>query len=116
MLGLVDRSDEVVIGMTERVVKARIVHRRGDAAYAKSISEVPWQPNPVEAADVEPLCMAQARIVSGVARGGEARLVGSRTTVCGSCCEQRKRSTCGEQREERQIQHGREAEWRCTVD
>ena len=37
MLGLVDRSDEVVIGTTERVVKARTVHRlsagqRGDAA------------------------------------------------------------------------------------
>ena len=27
MLGLVDRSDEVVIGTTERVVKARTVHR-----------------------------------------------------------------------------------------
>ena len=40
MLGLVDRSDEVVIGTTGRVVKARSVHRmlvgqRGDAAYAK---------------------------------------------------------------------------------
>ena len=37
MLGLVDRSDEVVIGTNERVVKARTVHRmpvgqRGDAA------------------------------------------------------------------------------------
>ena len=42
MLGLVDRSDEVVIGTTEQVVKARTVHRmpvgqRGDAAYAKSM-------------------------------------------------------------------------------
>ena len=41
MLGLVDRSDEVVIGTTERVVKARTVHRmpvgqRGDAAYARA--------------------------------------------------------------------------------
>ena len=27
MVGLVDRSDEVAIGTTERVVKARIVHR-----------------------------------------------------------------------------------------
>ena len=41
MLGLVDRSDEVIIGTTERVVKARTVCRmlvgqRGDAAYAKS--------------------------------------------------------------------------------
>ena len=69
MLGLVDRSDEVVIGTTERVVKARTVHRmpvgqRGDAAYAKSIRGVPWQPNPAEAAEGEPLGMAQARIVS----------------------------------------------------
>ena len=51
MLGLVDRSDEVVIGTIERVVKTRTVHRmlvvqRGDAAYAKSIRGVPWQPNP----------------------------------------------------------------------
>ena len=51
MLGLVDRSDEVVVGTTERVVKARTVHRmlagqRGDATYAKSIRGVLWQPNP----------------------------------------------------------------------
>ena len=44
MLGLMDRSDEVVIGATERVVKARIFHRmlalqRGDAAYAMSESK-----------------------------------------------------------------------------
>ena len=50
MLGLVDRSDEVVIGTTERVVKARTAHRmpvgqRDDAAYAKSMRGVPWQPN-----------------------------------------------------------------------
>ena len=37
MLGLEDRSDEVVVGTRERVVKARTVHRRpagqrGDAA------------------------------------------------------------------------------------
>ena len=37
---------------------------RGDAAYAKSIRGVPWQPNPAEAAEGEPLGMAQARIVS----------------------------------------------------
>ena len=69
MLGLVDRSDEVVIGTAERVVKARTVHRmpagqRGDAAYAKCIRGVPWQPNPAEAAEGEPLGMIQARIVS----------------------------------------------------
>ena len=64
MLGLVDKSDEVVVGTTERVVKARTVHRmleeqRGDAAYAKSIRGVPWKPNPAEAAEGEPLGMAR---------------------------------------------------------
>ena len=53
MLGLVDRSDEVVIGTTERMVKARMAHRmpvgqRGDAADAKSIRGVPLQPNRAE--------------------------------------------------------------------
>ena len=69
MLGLVDRSDDVVIGTTERVVKARTVHcmpvgQRGDAACSKSIRGMPWQPNPAEAAEGEPLGMAMARIVS----------------------------------------------------
>ena len=58
MLSLVDRADEVVIGTTARVVKARTVHRmpaghRGEA-----------QPNPAEAAEGEPLGVAQTRIVS----------------------------------------------------
>ena len=56
----------VVIGTTARVVKDRTVHRmpvrqRGDAAYAKSIRGVPWQPSPAEG---ELLGMAQSRIVS----------------------------------------------------
>ena len=47
------------VGTTERVVKARIVHRmlggqRGDARYAKSIRGTQWQPNPAEAAEGEP--------------------------------------------------------------
>ena len=63
------RSDEVVIGTTEREVKARTVHRklagqRGDARCAKSLRGVPWQPSPAEAAEGEPLGGAQARIVS----------------------------------------------------
>ena len=67
MLGLVDRSDEVVFGTPERVVKARTVYRmpagqRGDARYAKSIRGVPRQPNPAEAPEGEPVSMA--RIVS----------------------------------------------------
>ena len=67
MLGLADRSDEVVTGTPERVVKARAAHRmpagqRSDARYAKSIRGVPWQPNPAEVAEGEPLGMA--RIVS----------------------------------------------------
>ena len=61
MLGLVNRSDEVA-GTTERVVKARLVHRiparqRGDAAHAKSIRGVPWQPNPAEVVEGEPLSL-----------------------------------------------------------
>ena len=69
MLGLVDRSDEDVIGTTERVVKARTFHRmpagqRGDAAYAKSIRGAPWQPNPADVAEGEPLDVARPRIVS----------------------------------------------------
>ena len=72
MLGLVDRADEIVIGTTERVVKARAVHcmlagQRGDAAYAKSIGCILWQPNPAEGAEGEPWCLAQTRIVSMVA-------------------------------------------------
>ena len=69
MLGLVDLSDEVVIGTTERVVKVRAVHRmlagqRGDAACSKSIRGVPWQANLAEVAEGEPLGMTQTRIVS----------------------------------------------------
>ena len=36
--------------------------QRGDARYAKSIRGVPWQPNPAEAAEGEPVSMA--RIIS----------------------------------------------------
>ena len=32
--------------------------QRGDARYAKSIGGVPWQPNPAEVAEGEPLGMA----------------------------------------------------------
>ena len=45
-LGLVDRSDKVLVGTTEGVVKVRVVNRMpagqgGDAACAKSIRGVP---------------------------------------------------------------------------
>ena len=36
--------------------------QRGDARYAKSVRCVPWQPNPAEAAEDEPVGMA--RIIS----------------------------------------------------
>ena len=54
MLNLVDRSDEVV-PMTERVVKARIVHRvpkeqRDGARDTKSVKGVPWQQTSAETA------------------------------------------------------------------
>ena len=60
MMGFVDISNGFVIGAAERVVKARTVHRvpagqRGDAAYAKSIRCVPWQPNPDEVAESVPV-------------------------------------------------------------
>ena len=69
MLGLVGRSDKVVTGLTARVATVRAVHRmpaaqRGDAAYAKGIRCAPWQTNPVEEAEGEPLGVAQTRIVS----------------------------------------------------
>ena len=56
MLDLEDRSDEVVIGTTEQVVKARTVHlkiagQRGGVAYAKSVNGVPWHTNPAEVAE-----------------------------------------------------------------
>ena len=64
MLGLMDSSDEVVIGTPERAVEARTVHRMpaeqpGDARYAKIIRGVPWQPNPAEAAESELVSMAR---------------------------------------------------------
>ena len=60
MLGLVDRSDEIIVGTKERTVKARTVHRmpsgqRGDAQFVKSIKGVPWQPNPRDASQEDPL-------------------------------------------------------------
>ena len=64
MLGLVDKSDEVVTGTSERVVNARTVYRmlagqRGDATYGKSIRGVPWQPNPGMVAEGELLEMSK---------------------------------------------------------
>ena len=78
MVGLVDRSDEVVIGTTERVVKGGTVRRmpagqRGDAVYVKSIRGVPWQPNPAEVAEGEPLGVAQTRIVRVPLAAGRAQ-------------------------------------------
>ena len=61
----VDRSDEIVIGTTERVVEARTVHRmpagqQGDARCAKSTSGA--MATAAEAAEGEPLGMAMARM------------------------------------------------------
>ena len=67
MLGLVDRSDEIVLGTPKRAVKARTVHRMPAGSgvmpdMRKNIRGVPWQPNSAEAAEGEPVSMA--RIVS----------------------------------------------------
>ena len=66
MFGLAGRSDEVVVGTTERVVKARHmpIGQRGGATCAKSIRGVPWQPNPAEEAEGKPSGIALARTVS----------------------------------------------------
>ena len=63
VLDLLDRSDEVVVGATERVVvKARVVCRmreeqRGDARDARSARGVPWQQNSAETAEIELVSM-----------------------------------------------------------
>ena len=67
VLGLVGRSDEFIIGTSERLVEARVVcaEQRGDAKdTTKSARGVLWQPNPVEAAEGEPVVVAMARTVS----------------------------------------------------
>ena len=58
MLNLVDRPDEVVVGMADRVVKARIVHRvpkerRDGARDTRSVRGVPWQETSAEIAEGE---------------------------------------------------------------
>ena len=58
MLDLVGRSDEVVVGTTDRVVKARIVHRvskeqRDGARDTRSVRGVPWQQTSTETAGGE---------------------------------------------------------------
>ena len=53
MLDLVDRPDEVVVGMADRVVKARVVYRvpeeqRDGARDTRSVRGVPWQQTSAE--------------------------------------------------------------------
>ena len=59
MLDLVDRSDEVVVGMTDRVVKARIVYR-----VPRSTGNELWQHTSAEIAEgelVNAACVASVR-------------------------------------------------------
>ena len=56
VLNLVDRSDKIVGGMTERAVTTRIVWsmpeaQRGDAKDTKSVRDVPWQQISAETAE-----------------------------------------------------------------
>ena len=58
ILNLVDRSDGVVVGATDRVVKARIVHhapkeQRDGARDMRSVRGVPWQQTSAETAGGE---------------------------------------------------------------
>ena len=69
-----DRSDEVVVGTTERDVKAGIVFRmpeeqRGDARGATSTRGVPWQQTSAETAEgelVNAACVASVRLTGTV--------------------------------------------------
>ena len=79
-LDLVDRSDEVVVGTTDRVVKARIVYRapkeqRDGARDAKSTRSVSWQQTSAETAGgelVNAVCVANVRL-TGTVMGTERR-------------------------------------------
>ena len=69
MLDLVDRSDEVVVGTTDRVVKARIVYRvpkeqRDGARDVRSTGNESWQQTSAEIAAgvlVNAACVARIR-------------------------------------------------------
>ena len=69
MLDLVDRSDEVVVGTTDRVVKARIVYRvpneqRDGARDVRSTRNESWQQTSAEIAEgelVNAACVASVR-------------------------------------------------------
>ena len=79
MLDLVDRSDGVVVGTTDRVVKARIVYRvpkeqRDGARDAKSTRSVPWQLTSAETAGgelVNAACVASVRSTGTVMEPSE---------------------------------------------
>ena len=74
MLDLVDRSDEVVVGTTDRVVKARIVYRapkeqRDGARDAKSTRSISWQHTSAGTAGgelVNAACVASVRLTATV--------------------------------------------------
>ena len=74
MLDLVDRSDEVVVGTTDRVVKARIVCRapkeqRDGARDAKSTRSVSWQQTSADTAGgelVNAVCVANVQLTGTV--------------------------------------------------
>ena len=75
MLDLVDRSDEVVVGTTDRVVKARIVYRvpkeqRDGARDVRSTRNESWQQTSAEMAEGEPV---NAACVAGVRSTGKVR-------------------------------------------
>ena len=73
MLDLVDRSDEVLVGTSRdrtvgreetgrtSTVQRGPVGQRGDPRYARSVTGVPWQPNPAEVAEGEPVSVARIR-------------------------------------------------------
>ena len=79
MLDLVDRSDEVVVGTTDRVVKARIVYRvpkeqRDGARDVRSTGNESWQQTSAEIAEGELVNAAWWRVFD---RPERSRNVGS---------------------------------------
>ena len=78
MLDLVDRSDEVVVGTTDRVVKARIVYRlpkeqRDGARDGRSTGSESWQQTSAEIAEGELVNAARVASVRSTRKVMELR-------------------------------------------
>ena len=125
MSDLVDRSDQVVGGTTERVVEARIVCRmpeeqRGDARDAKSTRGVRWQQTSTETAEGElenTASVASVRVTGTVVEPREDKALwfcGSRATQLAKCGL--RGMPCGSVGRRSVETHGKECRERIRVD